>query len=201
MITSKKTAITLIEVLIAIYIFGIGVLVIMRMIISNIFRLYDLRAKDVAVGLGKEAMDIVFHLRDSNIEKSMRRDCREVLQTWPSWSCPNSLLTSWMNMYRINFSLTWLYAIEEIFTTWDAVLRYHTGVLYTQSWSSYTWFWYSHNTTAGQETEFSRWIEVFPQQNYPTMTWRVLGVRSIVQYQRWSNIRQVVIESILWDMR
>ena len=42
---------SLIEVLIAIYIFGIGILVIFRMIISNITWLYDLRAKDTAVSL------------------------------------------------------------------------------------------------------------------------------------------------------
>jgi hypothetical protein len=39
------------------------------MLISNISRLYDIRTKDTAVSLAKEAMDIVFHLRDSNIEK------------------------------------------------------------------------------------------------------------------------------------
>jgi Tfp pilus assembly protein PilV len=44
-------AITLVEVLIAIYIFGIGILVILRMLISNISWLYDLRAKDTAVSL------------------------------------------------------------------------------------------------------------------------------------------------------
>jgi Tfp pilus assembly protein PilV len=44
-------AVTLVEVLIAIYIFGIGILVILRMLISNISWLYDLRAKDTAVSL------------------------------------------------------------------------------------------------------------------------------------------------------
>ena len=48
---NRFLAITLIEVLIAIYIFGIGILVILRMLISNISWLYDLIAKDTAVSL------------------------------------------------------------------------------------------------------------------------------------------------------
>ncbi len=194
------SAITLIEVLIAIYIFGIGILVILRMLISNISWLYDLRAKDTAVSLWKETMDIIFHLRDSNIEKGMPWDCASI-SFWGTWTCSWSLLTSSLNRYRVNRSLTWLYELESIATTWDAVLWYHTGIIYTQSWVDYTWFWYNHDTTQWVETTFVRRVEVFPQTNYPTMTWRVLWVRSIVQYQRWWRNNQVVLESILWDMR
>lgn len=196
-----QSAVTLIEVLIAIYIFGIGILVILRMLISNISWLYDLRAKDTAVSLWKEAMDIVFHLRDSNIEKWMQRDCVSVSQPWGSRTCDGSLLTGALNRYRVDRSLTWLYSFEAISDTWDAVLWYHTWELYTQSWQSYTWFRYNHDTSNGQATSFVRRIEIFPQTNYPTMTWRVLGVRSIVEYERWWRENYVILESILWDMR
>lgn len=187
--------------LIAIYIFGIGILVIMRMLISNISWLYDLRAKDTAVSLGKEAMDILFHLRDSNIEKWMQWDCVSISQPSGSRECDGSLLTWSLNRYKVNWSLTWLYTFEAIATTWEATLWYHTGAIYTLSWQSYTWFWYNHDTSNGSETSFIRRVEIFPQTNYPTMTWRVLGVRSIVQYERWWRDNQVILESILWDMR
>lgn len=199
--TKKISAISLIEVLIAIYIFGIGILVILRMLISNISWLYDLRAKDTAVSLWKEAIDIVFHLRDSNIEKGMTRDCVSVLFTWWGWICEDDFLTSSLNRYRLDWSLTWMYQLEPIVSTGDAVLWYHTWIIYTQSWQSYTWFWYNHDETSGEETYFVRRIEIFPQTNYPTMTGQVLGVRSIVEYQRWWKTSQVVLESILWDMR
>lgn len=192
---------SLIEVLIAIYIFGIGILVIFRMIISNITWLYDLRAKDTAVSLWKEAIDIVFHLRDSNIEKGVDRDCVSISRPWGIRTCDGSLLTSWLNRYKLDWSLTWLYSLEEITTTWEAVLWYHTWELYVLSWQSYTWFWYNHDTSSWVPTSFVRWIEVFPQTNYPTETWYVLWIRSRVEYQKWWITKEIVLESILWDMR
>lgn len=199
--TRGRKAITLVEVLIAIYIFGIGVLVILRMIISNIARLYDLRAKDTAVSLGKEAMDIIFHLRDSNIEKWMTWDCRAISLQWTSWECDGSLLTWTLNRYRLNRSLTWLYELEPISDTGEAVLWYHSWIIYTRSWTNYTWFRYNHETDGWQSTSYVRWIEVFPQTNYPNQTGLVLWVRSIVHYQRWWRDNNVILESILWDMR
>lgn len=201
MLLTRLRAITLIEVLIAIYVFGIGVLVIMRMLISNVSWLYDLRAKDTAVSLWKEAIDLVFHLRDSNIEKWMPRDCVSISQPGGSWECDGSLLSSWLSRYRVNFSLTWLYTFEPIATTGEAVLYYHTWAMYVLSGQAYTWFWYNHETNGGQETPYIRWIELFPQINYPTMTGRVLWVRSIVEYHKWSTSKQVILESIMGDMR
>ncbi len=197
---NRLFAITLIEVLIAIYIFGIGILVILRMLISNISRLYDLRAKDTAVSLWKEAMDIVFHLRDSNIEKGMQWDCASIIQVWLSRECESSLLTSSMNKYKVDRSLTGLYLFDEIISTGEAVLWYHTWVVYIQSWVSYTWFWYNHDTSSWIPTSFVRWVEFFPQTTYPTMTGYLLWVRSIVEYQRWTSTRQVILESVLWNI-
>lgn len=193
--------ITLIEVLIAIYIFGIGILVILRMLISNISRLYDLRAKDTAVSLAKEAIDIVFNLRDSNIEKWMNRDCGTITYT-TSWVCSNSLLSwSTLSRYIVDVWLTWMYSLIPINSTGEAALRYHTWTWYVSSGVSYTWFRYNHDAVWGQETQYLRWIEIFPQPTYQSYTDRVLWVRSIVEYTRWSNTKQVMLESIIGDMR
>jgi prepilin-type N-terminal cleavage/methylation domain-containing protein len=198
---TRKYWITLIEVLIAIYIFWIWILIILRMLISNISRLYDIRTKDTAVSLAKEAMDIVFHLRDSNIEKWMDWDCVEISYDWSSWDCDTNLLSWTLTRYQIDRSLTGLYFFNEIWSTGNSTIWYHTWIWYTQDWTSYTWFWYDHKSVWGIETPFFRRIEIFPHPTYPTYTNRVLWVRSIVHYTRWSTSKQVILESSIGDMR
>lgn len=198
---SVKKWITLIEVMISIYIFGVGVLVIMRMLLSNIFWLYDLKAKNTAVSLAKEGIDIVFHLRDSNIEKGMWWNCAAIADGWGSRSCSSDLLNTSLDRYVLNRSLTWLYALSGINDTGGALLRYHTGIIYSLSGQDYTWFWYNHDETSWTPSSYFRRIEIFPQATYPTHTWKVLWVRSIVQYNRWERTNQVILESVLWDMR
>ncbi len=197
----KYEWITLIEVLIAIYIFWVWILVVLRMLISNISRLYDIRTKDTAVSLAKEAMDIVFHLRDSNIEKGMDRDCVEMSDNGWSWQCDRHFLSWTLTRYEIDRSLTWLYMFTEIWSTGDAAVWYHTWIWYTQDSTSYTWFWYDHKSQWGNETPFFRRIEIFPHPNYSGNTDRVLGVRSIVYYIRWWYSKQVLLESSIGDMR
>lgn len=187
--------------LIAIYIFWIWILIILRLLISNISRLYDIRTKDTAVSLAKEAMDIVFHLRDSNIEKGMDWDCVEMSQNGSSRECDWHLLSWSLTRYEIDRSLTWLYLFTEIWSTGDSAIWYHTWVWYTQDWTSYTWFWYDHKSPWGNQTPFFRRVEIFPHPNYPSNTNRVLWVRSIVNYTRWSTSKQVILESSIGDMR
>lgn len=197
----KNYWITLIEVLIAIYIFWIWILIVLRMLISNISRLYDIRTKDTAVGLAKEAMDIVFHLRDSNIEKWMDWDCVEMSYDWWSWDCDAHLLSWTLTRYVIDRSLTGLYLFTEIWSTGDAEIWYHTWSWYTQDWTSYTGFWYNHTAAWWTETPFFRWIEIFPHPTYPSHSNRILWVRSIVHYIRWTTSKQVILESSIGDMR
>lgn len=203
-INRKIHAISLVEVMIAIYIFGVGILVILRMLVSNISRLYDIKIKDTAVSLAKESMDIIYHMRDSNMEKGMSRDCASVVYSGWSWICAYSLLSSasW-SFFTVSWTVTGLYTLDQLVSTGDAQvsLYYHTGELYALSWTSYTWFRYNHDASNGQETYFSRWIEVYPVDVYSSYTWYVLRVRSVVEYMKWSRSRQVFLESIIGDIR
>lgn len=199
----KKTirSISLIEVIIAIYVFGIGILVILKMILSNVTWLYDIRTKDTAVWLAKEAIDIVYHLRDSNVQKWMTWHCAVIAAT-AEHPCEKYLLWSpaW-SRWRVNRSLTGLYTIDERISTWDAQLWYHEWTIATVWGSQYSWFWYNHDSNNGVATLYYRWIDITPVDAYSSYTGYVLKVRSTVQYRRWGTDKQVVLESILWDIR
>lgn len=201
-VTKWWKGISLIEVVIAIYVFGIGILVILKMLVSNIGWLYDIKTKDMAVSLAKEGIDIVFHQRDSNIEKGMPRYCAGVIFSWGSWECERDFLNWWTSWtYIVSRPVTGLYAFSPSVGTADRQLRYHSGVIYSLSGMDYNGVRYTHEITWGITSEFSRRLEFSPVSVYPSATWYILQVQSIVQYDRWSYTKQIILESVVGDIR
>lgn len=74
---SKKPllALTLIEVLIAIVVFSIWILAVLQSITSNMATTVYNSQRTQATLLAKEALELTFHKRDSNILTWMPRDC------------------------------------------------------------------------------------------------------------------------------
>ncbi len=65
----NKSAFTLIEVMIAITVFAIGVLAVLRLITQNLVTLDTTQSRTMATFLAKEGMELVYNMRDSNINK------------------------------------------------------------------------------------------------------------------------------------
>ena len=71
----RKSAFTFIEVIIAITVFAIGVLAVLRLITQNLVTLDNTQMRTTATFLAKEGMELVYNMRDSNLDKSLPRDC------------------------------------------------------------------------------------------------------------------------------
>lgn len=69
MYMKKKSAFTFIEVMIAITVFAIGVLAVLRLITQNLVTLDATQSRTTATFLAKEGMELVYNMRDSNIAK------------------------------------------------------------------------------------------------------------------------------------
>jgi len=65
----KKSAFTFIEVIIAITVFAIGVLAVLRLITQTLVTLDITQSGTTAAFLAKEGMELVYNMRDSNIAK------------------------------------------------------------------------------------------------------------------------------------
>lgn len=65
----KFPALTLIEILISIAVFSIGILSISYLIISNVGLSERTKLKTTATMLAKEGMELVYNRRDTNIKK------------------------------------------------------------------------------------------------------------------------------------
>ncbi|MDD3262809.1 MAG: prepilin-type N-terminal cleavage/methylation domain-containing protein [Candidatus Absconditabacteria bacterium] len=71
----NKKGFTLIEVMIVLLVFSIGVLAVLRLILHNMETMSQLEAKSTATLLAKEGIELVYNTRDSNRIASLPWDC------------------------------------------------------------------------------------------------------------------------------
>ena len=71
----KKLAFTLIEILIAISVFAIGILAVLRVLTWNLSVLDTTNIKLQATVLAKEWIELLYNVRDSNLEKNLSWNC------------------------------------------------------------------------------------------------------------------------------
>lgn len=65
----RKSAFTFIEMLVAITVFAIGVLAVLRLVTQNLATLDITQTRTTATLLAKEGIELVYNMRDANLEK------------------------------------------------------------------------------------------------------------------------------------
>ena len=71
----KYRAFTLIEMLMALTVFSIGVLAVMRLITQNISSMDKAQSTTTATFLAKEGLELAYNMRDSNLQKGLPWNC------------------------------------------------------------------------------------------------------------------------------
>lgn len=210
----NKSGFTLIEVIIAITVFAIGVLAVLRLITQNLVTLDSTQSRTTATFLAKEWMELVYNMRDSNIDKWLPWDCvlksdfttgnrweidPEAVCAWnfSSWNQDNKILqisfdpTEYLYMLPVdawlNFAELWS-GNRLYFTTWDVW------------WHQI--FWYSSRPVTGTNPSFfsryilftgvHEWNDVLPRDS-------VLKIESHVSYIKGTKTWEIVLESFIWN--
>lgn len=213
----KKLWFTFIEVIIAITVFAIGVLAVLRLITQNLVTLDTTQSRMTATFLAKEWMELVYNMRDSNIAKWLPWDC--VLYTNLEDVVMNTDLenptvdacawnfSSWTDkVLQISFdSGAYTYAVpvknaESFNELWSGNLLYYT------TWNIW-WhdiFWYSSRPVENDKpTIFSRYILFTGVREWDKILSRenILKVESHVLYNKWAKTWEVVLESFIWNYK
>ncbi|MCX6823786.1 MAG: prepilin-type N-terminal cleavage/methylation domain-containing protein [candidate division SR1 bacterium] len=209
----KKFGFTLIEVIVAITVFAIGVLAVLRLITQNLVTLDITQMRTNATFLAKEGIELVYNMRDSNNSKGLPWDCVLV---------PNLLTGDWGTLENPEAACLWrfssgsedhkvlqisfnpdgyTYTLPHVAETtfnelWSGnVLYYVTGTV-----GGHEIFWYS--SLPVQETTptfFSRYIvftgviegqNILPREN-------ILKIESHVLYNKGGKTGEVVLESFI----
>ncbi len=198
----KLSWVTLFEVLVAIIIFSTGILVLLSMVASNITWIKTIRLKDDATILAKEAMEMVYNLRDSNLEKWLLWYCGEFDDS-ASAKCGFDIYTWSAQNYIIDRTVDdtddTMYELSTYGDDEDTRLYFHTGN-YTFSGESWDLTRYNHDDT-GKRTPYRRYISVSPVTGYATHTDKVLNIAVHVIAEQGIKSYDIVLESMMWDTR
>lgn len=204
--TYRLPWLSLVEVLIAIAVFAVGILSIAYLVINNVWLYQKSKLKTTATMLAKEWIEIVYNRRDTNIKKWWLRNCLE-LEPWSyAWVCKTYF-------HDIN-DLGWS-SIRMIDTDTDQGYRFikPAGTLANNSlylrpskdgpFKVYTSFSNVKIIWTSDRTPFVRTITFQPvylepewKQAYPD---KILKVTSTVYYKKWVYSGSVVIQSFIWD--
>lgn len=206
----KYLAFTFIEMMIALTVFSIGVLAVMRLITQNLSSMDVAETTTIATFLAKEWLELTYNIRDSNIQKWLPWHC--LLDTRPfGWifegiepddACVNyfssgvegkvlllGFSSSWYLSTRMDSLVSWNEALFSAFRLY----RFTDTVGWRElSWYGYTW-------ANGQESFFARyiiftWVQVekwiLPLEN-------ILKIESHVLSRKWSVYKDTVLESFI----
>ena len=208
----KFKAFTLLETLIVIMVFCIGILVVLHGLSQT------LRNKDYAntqiksAFFAREWIEMIFNLRDANYHKELPWNCifnrvehlRTDYEEDENPFCENYLW--WDNSQVLKISM-WsgteyiyieLWTLENIFEK-----DFKNYQIYVHTWvlNNETWFYYDYNPENGEETWFARYLVVTWVSNWNEIVGKdkLLKIESHVLYQRWSLTWEKVMETFIWN--
>lgn len=203
---------TLLEVLICIFVMGIGILAIAKLMTNNIKTIAKVHDRTTATTLAREWLEMINNVRDTNILLGYERNCaqRSTQQEIENmtdeqslcksffWTGDNSnynyIIDGWL---QINTGqITMQRIAESDLLNWSKL--YMTGI--DINWTTVYWYIHKHSSS-DKPSIFSRYIQ-FNQlswlaNNSALSISDIHVVRSIVLYERNGITGQVMLESFI----
>ena len=208
-----KKAFTLIEVLIAITVFSVGVLAVLNLIMNNLWTLDKIQTKITATLLAKEGIEIAYNIRDSNLQKWFAWDC--ILKTAEEISASENLGADFDvceahfssgfedKVLQVGFDPKGYYFAHPVTIESGSFAELFSGnrlSYFTQEINGQKLFRYGYSTTESwAETSFARYLLftglVENGKNLPTD--KLLKIESHVLYQKGWYHGDIVLESVM----
>ncbi len=202
--------------MIAITVFSIGVLAVLRLLTSNLVSMDKTEHRTIATFLAKEWLELIYNIRDANIQKWLPWNCLLTdknlwIQAIWDFVDPNDACARYFSSgasdgmaLSVWFSSTGYFSIspQPIWSDFGArisrfALMQMTWIFGSQQYSRYapvtqvdTWMF----QTFGRYILFTwvvEWNSILPMQD-------VLKVESHVLFVQWGSTGEIVLESLIW---
>lgn len=213
----KVAAFTLIEVLIIIVVFSIGILATFHGMTQTFWNESYADTQIKSAFFAREWIELMFNLRDANYHKKI------------PWNCifnPNANISEWIkedqygnetnNPYCSGYFnppmiiKIWMWSWDEYIhiETWtlsnDFATDFSWFQIYYHTWylnGGITWYYYDHTWTEEQKTRFARYLVITwvteNEQLLPTGS--ILKIESHVLYERMWTTWEKVMETFIWN--
>lgn len=213
----KTAAFTLIEVLVVIAVFSIGILATFHWMTQTFKNESYADTQIKSAFFAREWIELMFNLRDANYHKEL------------PWNCifnPNAKISKdWIeddekdkknNPYCSGYFSTWM-ILKIWIWSWSDYIQVQTWELkddfaenfswfqiYYHSWvniNNEIWFIYNHTWTEEQKTRFARYLVItWVTENGKTLpTGSILKIESHVLYERMWTTWEKIMETFIWN--
>lgn len=205
----KKLAFTLVEVIIVIFVFWVGILSIVLLLTRNLSLTRDIHIRNTATLLAREGIELTYNIRSTNHLLGYPWNCAE--------KADDRNITEenkWCDIYfRTGTNTPHNFTIEGITPSYSQVnikqidegnLRENSR-LYLTWWSNnnINFSWYTH--ISWEETWFYRyisftWLSDIPN-NSEIKPWDIHHISSHVLFTHWYQTGEVILESFIADIK
>ena len=206
----------MIEIMIAISVFAIGILVVLQLVIRNMSVVDQVKVKTSATILAKEWIELAFNIRDANLSKWLPRDCvidpdlfdtkQEDLKEWQEFCITYFSENIGEQVFQIWFDTDNYYFLQAIDRQDNFLANFYENMLFLRTWD--IWWYdmsrYSHssNLKHGEDTTpYARYISFSTVQDSKESLPEdiILKVESHVLTLRAGNTWDIVLESLIWN--
>lgn len=209
----RQKAFTLIETIIAISVFCIGILTVLFWLSQTLRNQDNANLQIKSAFFAREWIELIFNLRDANYHKELPWNCifTKVETLKDSYNeADNPFCWGYLKPWIIlNISLwneddwyihidTWE-EIKEFDDMFDKYQIYLHNTWNTLNWE--TWFMYNNTWTEDEQTGFARYLLI----TWVVENWEIidpnnlLKVESHVLYKRWERTWEKVMETFIWN--
>lgn len=190
----RQKGFTLIEILVVIVVFGVGILAILTMLTNSIGYFDIVNMQTRATMLAKESLDLAYAHRDSNLEQGYPRN-------YVAWPENTELFWKPDEKYKLGFSpdnnYYLLQKIEKQEQKSDFKSNFETFRVVYQTGDNkpdhYRYRYLDNKETIDTTKGFARRIE-FSKVEWGFPENKLLKISSHALYQRWATTGEVVLE-------
>ena len=198
-----KKAFTLVEVVIAIIIFGIGLLAILLVVNKNIVLSKKVLLKTKATFLAKESLENIYNIRDTNFIKYLPWN----YITWTIDEIKNNTYTRFKiwEKYITWLDLTWTKINLQKINNLKKARLYKKNISVLNSAWEEIFSWLIYNYFTWEKTPYYRYVfftgvYLQPEDRIADEN-QLLKVVSKVNYQYWYLTWKVELESFIWNWK
>ena len=207
----KKTkAFTLLETLIVIMVFCIGILVVLNGLSQTLRNKEYANTQIKSAFFAREGIELIFNMRDANYHKKLPWNCIFT----PQKIDPDKTYSENENPFCADYLWSWdtqvlkisMWSGEYIHIESSGSIQDFTGMfknyqIYAHTWLNWqTWFYYDYTWTEDEETWFARYLVV----TWVTADWteivdndKLLKIESHVLYRKWALTWEKVMETFI----
>ncbi len=212
----KKQAFTFIEVIIAIVVFAIGILAVLSLLTNNLKFMDRNNLRLQATLLAKEWIELVYNLRDANIEKKLSWNCL-MNDSMHDWSTDQLSENIRRNQWEFETTICkWYFWTGKALKIWfdsQNYLNYENFNLsenFVNNFNNSRLFLlkdnnllrYGHSADESNTgTYFARYIlfKTVKENDNLLPSDKILKIESHVLFMKWAYTGEVVFESFIWN--